>query len=132
MMPMTPIDDRQLEGTLLDLEEEGWRALSSDRGADFFRGVLTAHSLMVFPGIVLAKDRALEEIAAAPPWAEFRIDDPEVVRLTEQSAVLTYRATARRPGRPEYHALMSSVYVEAGGTWRMAFHQQTPVPAADG
>jgi hypothetical protein len=131
MMPMTPIDDRQLEGTLLDLEEEGWRALSSDRGADFFRDMLTAHSLMVFPGIVLTKDRAVEEIAKAPPWAEFRIDDPEVVRLTEQSAVLTYRATARRSGEPEYHALMSSVYVETLGVWRMAFHQQTPVPAAD-
>jgi len=130
MIVMTPIDDQELEYTLLALEEEGWRALSSDRGADFFGELLTAHALMVFPGIVLSKDRALEEIAKAPPWAEFRIDEPSVVRLTEQSAVLTYRATARRDGEPEYHALMSSGYVESGGSWKMAFHQQTPLPPA--
>lgn len=130
MMAMTPIDDQQLEHTLLALEEEGWRALSSDRGAEYFGELLTVHSLMVFPGIVLSKDRALEEIPKAPPWAEFCIDDPRVVRLTEHSAVLTYRATARRAGEPEYHALMSSVYVENGGSYKMAFHQQTPLPPA--
>ena len=130
MIAMTPIDDEDLDRTLLALEQEGWRALSSDRAADFFRGMLTAHSLMVFPGIVLSKDRALEEIAKAPPWVEFRIDEPRVVRLTEQSAVLTYRATARRDGEPEYHALMSSMYVESGGSWKMSFHQQTPLPPA--
>jgi len=130
MIVMTPIDDQELEHTLLALEAEGWRALSSDRGAEFFGELLTTHSLMVFPGIVLTKDGALEEIAKAPPWAEFRIDEAHVVRLTEQSAVLTYRAAARRDAEPEYHALMSSVYVESGGSWRMAFHQQTPLPPA--
>ncbi len=129
MIAMTPIDDRHLEHTLLALEEEGWRALSSERPAAFFGELLTVHSLMVFPGIVLSKDRVLAEMAAAPPWAEFGIEEPRVVRLTEQSAVLTYRATARREGEPEYHALMSSVYVENSGSWRMAFHQQTPLPA---
>ncbi|MGH9032172.1 MAG: DUF4440 domain-containing protein [Acidimicrobiia bacterium] len=129
MIAMTPIDDEQLERTLLALEQDGWRALSSDRGARYFREALTEHPLLVFPGTVLSKDRALEEIAAAPPWAEFRIEEPRVVRLTEQSAVLTYRATARREDGPEYHALMSSVYVASGGSWRMAFHQQTPLPA---
>jgi hypothetical protein len=131
-MAMTPIDDEQLEHTLLALEDEGWRALSSDWGAEFFGQLLTANSLMVFPGIVLSKDRALAEIAKAPPWAEFRVDELRVVRLTEQSAVLTYRATAHRAGEPEYHALMSSMYVENGGSWRMAFHQQTPLPPAAG
>ena len=130
MMTMAPMNDEQLDRTLLALEEEGWRALSGNRGADYFRDALTPHSIMVFPGVVLPKDRALEEIAEAPAWAEFRIEEPRVVRLTEYSAVLTYRATARREGEPEYHALMSSMYVENGGTWKVAFHQQTPLARA--
>ena len=96
MLPMAPMDDEHMERTLLALEEEGWEALTSDRGAAFFEETLSAHAVMVFPGIVLMKERAVKEIEAAPPWAEFRIDDPMVVRLTEQSAVLTYRGTARR------------------------------------
>jgi hypothetical protein len=130
MLPMTPMDDEQLERTLLTLEEEVWLALASDRGAAFFEETLSAHALMVFPGTVLMKERAVKEIEAAPPWAEFRIDEPMVVRLTEQSAVLTYRATARRDGQPEYVAFMSSAYVESGGAWKLAFHQQTPIDGA--
>jgi hypothetical protein len=125
--PTTPIDDAELERTLLRLEHDGWQALSGDDGASFYQHLLSPHSLMVFPGIVLSKERAVDEIEQAPPWAEFSIDDPQVVRLTEQSAVLTYSATARREGQPEYHALMSSIYVENGGAWKLAFHQQTPV-----
>lgn len=126
-MATIPIDDAELERTLLHLEHEGWQALSGDDGAAFYEHVLSPHSLMVFPGIVLPKERAVDEIEKAPPWAEFHIDEPLVVRLTEQSAVLTYTATARREGRGEYHALMSSVYVQNDGDWKLAFHQQTPI-----
>lgn len=129
MRPGPPLDDRRLQQTLLDLEAEVWRALSSDRGADFFRQVLTPQALMVLPGAVLEKDRALRETAAAPPWATYHIEDPRILRLTEQSAVLTYRATARRDHEPEYRALMTSVYVESCDKWKLAFHQQTPLLA---
>ncbi|HEX6311290.1 MAG TPA: nuclear transport factor 2 family protein [Acidimicrobiia bacterium] len=122
-----PVDDRQLEHALLALDCDAWRALSSDRAADFFADVLTPHAIMVFPGTVLTKERALKEIDAAPPWAAFRIEDPHVVRFTERSAVITYRATAHREGQPEYVALMSSTYVENARAWKLALHQQTPI-----
>jgi hypothetical protein len=127
---MTPIDDEQLERMLLALEDEGWDALSSDRGAAFYDEILTPHALMVVPGMVLTKERAVKEIEAGRPWSDFRIEDPMVVRLTEQSAVLTYRATARRGNEPEHFTLMTSVYVENGGSWKLAFHQQTPIGGA--
>jgi hypothetical protein len=130
MLPNTPVDDDQLERMLLALEDEGWEALSGDRGAAFYDEILTPHALMVVPGMVLTKERAMKEIEAGGPWAEFRIEDPLVVRLTEQSAALTYRATARRDNEPERVALMTSVYVENGGSWKLAFHQQTPIGGA--
>lgn len=84
---------------------------------------------MVFPAPVgvLTKDRVVAEIGAAPPWSSFRIEDPRVVRLTDHSAILTYRASAQREGQPVYSALMCSAYVERNGSWRLAFHQQTPL-----
>jgi hypothetical protein len=41
---------------------------------------------------------------------------------------VTYRASATRAGEPPYRALMSSVYVRVDGRWRLALHQQTPLP----
>jgi hypothetical protein len=118
-----------LEKTLLELEEKGWAALSSDRGADYYREHLTEHALMVFPGIVLTRKEAIHEMGSAPPWSGHKIDDPRVERLTDDSALLTYRGTARREGQPEYSAFMTSVYVGRDGTWKLAFHQHTPLPS---
>jgi NADPH:quinone reductase-like Zn-dependent oxidoreductase len=52
---------------------------------------------------------------------------------SDARSLVTYEVTATRPGdvRP-YHAHLTSVYVAADGghdgEWRLAFHQQTPVP----
>lgn len=110
------------------LEEQGWEALSTENGGAFYRDYLTDDALMVFPFGVLAKDRTIEAIEAAPPWASYRLEEPRIVQLTDSSAIVTYRATARREGaETAYSALMSSVYVNRDGAWKLAFHQQTPL-----
>jgi hypothetical protein len=120
-----------LEQAVLTLEEEGWRALSSDAGADYYRTHLTDDALMVFPFGVLTREQSIEAIEAAPPWASYRIDEPRVVLLTEDSALVTYRATARREGDPTgYRAWITSVFVNRDGTWKLALHQQSPVVEA--
>ena len=112
---------------LLALEEQGWRALSSGNGGDFYRRYLTDDALMIFPGgSVLSREAVLQVIDSAPPWSWFRIDEARVVPLTDDSAIVAYRATAQREGQAEYSALMSSVYVSREGSWKVAFHQQTP------
>jgi hypothetical protein len=116
-----------LEESLVDLEQEGWEALSRGTGADFYRKYLTDNAVMVFPGMVLTREQSLEAMETAPPWKSFQIEEPRMVQLTGDSALVTYRATAQREGEETYSALMSSVYVNDGGTWRMAFHQQTPL-----
>jgi hypothetical protein len=77
-------------------------------------------------GTLLDRDAVLQFMADAPQWAWFRIEDTRVLQLTADSAVVTYRATAQREGQPEYHALMSTVYVRREGLWKVVLHQQTP------
>jgi hypothetical protein len=110
-----------LERRLLELERE----LASGTG-DTYRARLTEDALLVVPGQALDKASAVAAMDASPGWDAVELQSPEVRRLGEGAALLTYRFTGRR-GATRYVALMGSVYVEHGGEWRMAFHQQTPL-----
>ena len=113
-----------LEKQLLDLEEQFWKG-----SGDFYQRHLTDDSLMVFadPVGVLTRDRTIETISAGPRWVEVGFEEVRVVRLTEDAALLTYKASARREGEEsQYSARASSAYVRRGGSWKLAFHQQTP------
>ena len=108
---------------LLTLEREFWKG-----DADFYRRHLSDHAVMVFPepAGVMTRDQVLEAIASAPRWADVHLEEPRVVTLTGETAILTYKATARREGdTTPYVALVSSVYVNGGGRWKLAFHQHT-------
>lgn len=116
------------EKELLGLEEEFWRG-----GADFYRTNVTDEALMVFaePVGVLDKAQAVESIASAPRWSDVRFEGAKVVRLSNDAALLTYKATARRDGdAAPYVTLASSVYVVRAGGRKLAFHQQTPTSAS--
>ena len=109
---------------LLNLERQFWKG-----DADFYRRNLTDRAVMVFPepAGVLTRDKILETIASSRRWADVRIDDARVVVLIRETALLTYKATARREGdEKDYVALVSSVYVKRDGAWKLAFHQHTP------
>ena len=115
---------------ILALEIEGWDALSGTAGADFYRRLLTEDALMVFPFGVLDREQAIAAIAAAPPWARYRIDEPRVLTLDDDSALVIYRITSRRADETaDFVAVLSSGYVRRDGEWRLAFHQQSPAPA---
>jgi hypothetical protein len=47
---------------------------------------------------------------------------------TDAAALITYMATARwNYESSASKTLCASVYVREGGSWRVAFHQQTPI-----
>lgn len=118
-----------LTATLLALEEESWAALSSDRAAGFYREVLTEDALLVVPGMVLTREATIEAAGAALPWVSHRIEDAQAIQFAVGSALITYLATARRAGdEAPYVALMSTVWVQREGAWKLAFHQQTSQP----
>ena len=114
---------------LLDLERAGWRSLSAggEAAVAFYGEVLAAQVLMMLPGGLVISDReeAIRSMSGAG-WDAFDLSDERVHPLTDDCAVVTYRATARRGG-DEYRALFTSTYVFDGSGWRLAVHQQTPV-----
>lgn len=109
---------------LLEREEELWKG----RG-DVYRDRLTDDALVLVPGAVLTKDETVAAIEASPRWVSVDIDDARTVELAEDGVIVTYRATARRDGDGDpYSAVVASAYVWRDGDWRLAFHQQTPLP----
>jgi hypothetical protein len=115
---------------LFELEEQGWRALSSsgDAGKKFYESVLHEDARMLFPGGMLLEGReTILGSFSAQPWSSYRIEEPKSVSLAEDAGLLVYRVTARREGHEPYEALISSIYVLTEGVWKLIHHQQTPV-----
>jgi hypothetical protein len=115
---------------LIDLEEQGWQALSSggEASKNFYSSVLRDDSVMLFPGGMLidGKEKILKSLVAQP-WKSFQIEEPRVISLSESAGVLVYRVTAQREGGDTYVALINSTYVLSNGTWKLVLHQQTLV-----
>jgi hypothetical protein len=114
---------------LVDLEGEGWRALSTsqEEARAFYGRVLADEALMVFPGGMLlrGKDEILASIGAQP-WASFSMEETQALPLGDEAGAVVYHVRAQREGREPYAALISSVYVRCDGQWRLVLHQQTP------
>jgi hypothetical protein len=129
----TDMTDQHIDGLgkqLLSLEQEGWNALTEGNGAQYYERHLADDALMILPIGALTRDESIQAMAAAPPWATFQLDDPRVVELGADGAVLTYRASAQRSEQEPYTALITTVFVRRNGSWMPIFHQQTPIDAA--
>jgi len=116
----------QHEHELIALERRGWEALSSDGGGAYYREHLAEDAVMAFAFGVLSRDEALAAMESAPPWASFELIEPRAIQLTPDSGVVVYRVHACRAGEEPYDAVVSSAFVRRDGSWRLAFHQQTP------
>lgn len=112
---------------LAALEREGWEALTTGRSREFYEGLLAAQAVMVFPHGVMERADAIEGMAQAQPWVDYRLDEMTVHPLGEGLAVVTYRVRAQRDGDDTYEALLASTYVWLGGDWRMVLHQHSPM-----
>ena len=114
-----------LEDHLFALEERFWT-----QGAGYFRRNLADSAVMVFPepAGVLVKDEIASSLERAARWSRVELEEHRLLELGDDAALVTYKATARRPGKDEpYVARASSAYVRDGAAWKLAFHQQTPV-----
>jgi Domain of unknown function (DUF4440) len=116
---------------LLQLEEEGWQALSSSDPVSFCQEWLADDAVVIVPGMIISRAEFLQALAHEEPWASHRIEEPQTLQLTGDSAALVYRVTARREGQPTFTGLLTSVYVNRAGRWRLTLHQQTPMPTVE-
>lgn len=118
---------------LQQLERAGWEALTTESGADFYRDLMTDDAVMVVAnGSALGRDDVIETLQGSEPWQRFDITDVSVVPVTDDVAVLHYRVMAfRSPEAEAFAGRLASTYVRQGDGWKLAFHQQTSVPAVE-
>ena len=85
--------------------------------------------LVCFPGMVktLGPAELAGTVKEGPRWHDLEITPKATVRPTPQVAVIAYEASARRGSDAPYRVAVSSGYVERGGKWKLAWHQQTPL-----
>lgn len=116
-----------IDNELLALEKKFWT-----EGADFYRENLDEQCVVVFTEMAGLKTREeiVAMIGAQPRYAEVTIDLKAAHRLDRSTAIIAYQANARMADGTRHRALVSSLYVERVGGWKMAFHQQTPLAAA--
>lgn len=111
------------------LERQGWQALASGGtvAGTFYERVLGPKVVMLLPGGLVLTDRdAIIRSMSGPPWESYELRDLAVLDVTSDSALVYYGARAVRASGPEYSALISTLYVRAGGAWKLVSHQQTP------
>ena len=111
--------------SLLALERRGWDALSNGTGAQFYSDVMSEDGLMLLvDGSVMTHSDVTASLSGAPTWDSYDITDPQLLSLSQDAAVLVYRAKATR-GDDVFVALMSSTYAMVDGEPKLKCYQQT-------
>ena len=110
---------------ILELE---WRFWTEGGGSAAFWGAHFADDGIVALEMgLLDKSDTMSAMEQSQPWASVTMDDVREVELAPGSVALAYRARGHREGDSDaYEAIVSSVYAERPGGWRLVLHQQTP------
>jgi hypothetical protein len=115
-----------IERELLSLERNFWTG-----DAEFYRQHLDKECLCVFTDMagVMGKEQIASMIQEGQRWKNLDLEIKGFNQLSNDIALLTYEASASRATGEAYRAHVSSGYVKRNGSWKMAFHQQTPLQA---
>ncbi|PXX59293.1 uncharacterized protein DUF4440 [Nocardia tenerifensis] len=122
--------DTELLNELVAVEERGWDSLCDGTGAEFYGALMTGDAVMVLAnGAVLDRGEVVAALKDSPPWRTYEIREPRLVDVGVHSKILVYTGVGYRDGdEPAFTGRMSSVYLRAGGEWKLALYQQTPIP----
>jgi len=126
------MDESELLEHLLGLEQRGWESLCDGTGDAFYGDIMIDDGLMVLAnGEVMDRATTVAALGQAPAWRSFDLTDVRLIQFGADGAALVYVGSARRESdQSGFSALMSSVYVQQHGDWRLALYQQTPVVRA--
>lgn len=112
---------------LVDLEERFW--IEGGGSPDFWQAHFADDGVVALPFGIMDKDATVQAMSGAAPWTQVAMRDLRIVRLGEASALVTYRASARRAGdATDFDAVVGSVYRKRDGAWQLVFHQQSFPP----
>jgi hypothetical protein len=114
---------------LITIERTLW-----ENNAQIYHERYSPEAVLIFPGVGrIDRERAVaairQENAEGHAWAEVRFDDVDGRWIkSDAAALISYMATARwNYESSASQILCASIYVRVGGSWRVAFHQQTSI-----
>ena len=110
----------------LPLEKQFWTG-----NADWYRKNLDDSCLVAFTEMsgLYGKEDIAATIKDEARWRNLDLSVKGFLEPAPGVAILTYEAHATRANGEDYAALVSSGYVKRNGSWKMAFHQPTPLEA---
>ena len=128
-MPHSSCLAEEILKELITIERTLW-----ENNAEIYQGRYSPEAFLIFPGVGrIDRDTAVgairQENAEGHAWAEVRFDDVDGRWIkSDATALITYTATARWNYESSASKMLcASVYVREGESWRVAFHQQTPI-----
>lgn len=120
-----------IAGELLALKDQALAATKAADG-DFYRGYLQDDAVAITPYGVFDKEAIVVQMSS-PQWsfASEAVDDTRAIVLSEDSGVVTYRATypPAEPGGKPRVVFVTTVYQRGPGGWKGLLYQQTPLLA---
>ena len=127
--PKPAMSKAQIRGRIIATEKKLWEAWKN-KDAKPFKANLAADSVMIGETGVAGKADIVKEIASMPCEVKsFELSDFKTTFLNSGTVLLTYKGVADGTcaGTALPAVWASSVYVNRGGRWLAASHQETPV-----
>ena len=127
--PKPAMSKAQIRGRIIATEKKLWEAWKN-KDAKPFKANLAADSVMIGERGVAGKADIVKEMASMPCEVKsYELSDFKTTFLNSGTVVLTYKGVADGTcaGTAIPTVWASSVYVNRGGRWLAASHQETPV-----
>ena len=127
--PKPAMSKAQIRSRIIATEKKLWEAWKN-KDAKPFKANLSADSVMIGDSGVAGKNDAIKDLTSAPCEVKsYTLSDFKVTFLSAGTVLLTYKGATEGTcaGTAIPTAWSSSVYVNRGGRWLVASHQETPV-----
>ena len=127
--PKPAMSKAQIRGRIIATEKKLWEAWKN-KDAKPFKANLAADSVMIGERGVAGKADIVKEMGSMPcEVRSFELSDFKTTFLNSGTVLLTYKGVADGTcaGTAIPAVWASSVYVNRGGRWLAASHQETPV-----
>jgi hypothetical protein len=116
-----------LEEQLFEIERGFWT-----EGAHYFAAHLDAQCLLAFPQSgemhgLFSREEVAATATGANRWRGLEMSDRQLLKLSDDAAMISYKAEVTRADGVAYSALIGSAYVRRSDDWRLASHQHSPV-----
>lgn len=115
---------QKTQDELMEMEKGFWNALDNPT---FYHDNMAKDALAVIGGEVKTRDDAVAMTRETPmKWDSIRFQNPRFVQITDDTAAVTYEASADQNTGERYAATITSVYAKRDGKWLLALTTHTP------